>query len=97
MSRWAWGAGARRVSALKDDIVVCAAVWGPPHRAAHVTYFVRGVEVAPTGQTYQDQQGRSYRWCVFPDYRVMLVNEGNIRERKVGKYDAIAKAESRAD
>jgi hypothetical protein len=93
MSRWAWGVGAHRVSAIKDDVVVCAAVWAP-HRAAHVEYSVRGVPVAPTERTHVDQQGRSYRWCVFPDYRVMLVNEGNIRERKVGKYDAVAKAKS---
>lgn len=97
VSRWAWGAGARRVSAIKDDIVVCVAIWGPPHRTADHEYSVRGVPVSPTMQTVVDEKGRSYRWCVFPDHRVMLVNEGNIRERKVGKYDAIAKTKSRTD
>lgn len=81
--------GAGKISNIQDDCWVVMASWGPSARDEVMEYTVRGVKVAPVYvDPYVDPQGRSYRWCVFPDYRVMLVNEGNILSRKRGKYDA---------
>jgi hypothetical protein len=65
-----------------------------------MAYSVRGVAVSVCNlDPVVDKAGRAYRWCVFPDGRVMLVNAGNILERKVGKYSvtAIGKAASGLD
>lgn len=89
--------GAGKISQIEDDVWVVQASWGPSARDEVMEFTVRGVKVCPVYvDPYVDPQGRSYRWCVFPDRRVMLVNEGNIIGRKRGKYDstAVAKAAS---
>jgi hypothetical protein len=76
-----------------------AGSFGPSVRDQMHEYTVRGVRVCPleTG-AYKDAQGRMYRWCVFPDRRIMLVNEGNIIARRVSRYDAASgKAPSGSD
>lgn len=64
------------------DIAVIVAVWGPLHSDKTHEYFVRKVPVCRTSITELDN-GRRYRWCMFPDGRVMKVNEGNISSRKI--------------
>lgn len=51
--------------------------------ARHHHYTVRGVPVSPVGETTVDHRNICYRYCVFPDGRRMLVNEGNIRSTKI--------------
>jgi hypothetical protein len=88
------------MSQIPEDVCVIAGSFGPSIKDERTEYTVRGVPVSPVRvDPYVDEKGRHYWWCVFPDYRVMLVNAGNIRERKIGKYDvtAIAKAASGAD
>lgn len=89
--------GAMRVSQIPEDVVVVAGSFGPLSRDEHHTFTVRGVPVCPLeSNKFTDHRGVAYQWCVFPDYRIMLVNAGNIIRRKVGKYDAI-KAASGSD
>jgi hypothetical protein len=64
------------------DIAVIVAQWGPLHTDKTHTYYVRGVPVCRTTIT-ENSNGRIYRWCLFPDGRVMKVNEGNINSRKI--------------
>lgn len=76
-----------RISGLnagtKDaDIAVIVAQWHPALRDTTHQFFVRGVPVSRTTIT-QECAGRLYRWCVFPGYRVMLVNEGNLTSRRL--------------
>ena len=63
------------------DIAVIVAQWGPSFKDATHDFFVRGVRISRTTIT-EESNGRLYRWCVFPDGRVMLVNEGNIRSKR---------------
>jgi hypothetical protein len=84
-----------RISQIKDgrqyagqagipgpDIAVIVAQWGPLHTDKTHTYNVRGVPVCRTTIT-ELSNGRMYRWVMFPDGRVMKVNEGNISSRKI--------------
>ena len=90
-------AGAWRVSQLKDDFCVIAASFGASIKEECTTYTVRGVIVNPVHvDAYTDPQGRTYRWYVFPDYRKMLVNEGNVREKRHHNANTIGKAASSA-
>jgi hypothetical protein len=63
------------------DIATIVAIWGPMQGDRDRDYSVRGVPVSRWSITEQ-HKGQSYRWCLFPDYRVMLVNESNITSRK---------------
>lgn len=57
------------------------ASYGPtPWQQQHDT-FVRGVRVSKLSV----REG-GWVWCVFPDFRVMLVRETNIRAIKLSKY-----------
>lgn len=78
-----------RISGLntgtKDaDIAVIVAQWHPAYKDTTHSFFVRGMPVSRTSIT-QEAGGRLYRWCVFPDYRVMLVNEGNLTSKRLNK------------
>jgi hypothetical protein len=73
-----------RISAIKGDISVIWASWGPAYKDTTHAFYVRHKPVARTTIT-EEHGGRLYRWCVFPDYRVMLVNEGNIRSKRLNK------------
>jgi hypothetical protein len=65
------------------DIAVIVEQWHPMYRDTTHAHFVRGVPVSRTSMT-EEHGGRRYRWCVFPDdYRVMLVNEGNISSKRI--------------
>lgn len=68
------------------DIAVIVAQWGPAFKDTTHNYFVRGVQVSRTTIT-EESGGRLYRWCMFHDgtNRVMLVNEGNIRSKRIYK------------
>lgn len=66
------------------DIAVIVAQWGPSFKDTTHTYYVRGVQVSRTTIT-EESGGRLYRWCLFPDGRTMLVNEGNIRSKRISK------------
>lgn len=55
------------------------ATWGPSIWAQWHACFVRNVPVEKITSGEVDTRGISYAWCRFPDGRVMLVNEGNIR------------------
>ena len=66
------------------DIAVIVAQWGPAYKDTTHEYFVRGVRVSRTTIT-EESNGRLYRWCLFPDGRTMLVNEGNIRSKRINK------------
>lgn len=59
------------------------AVWGPKTWDRFRYATVRGVSVQQCSETVVDDRNVCYRWCQFPDGRVMLVNEGNIRIHKV--------------
>jgi hypothetical protein len=72
-----------RISRIEEDISVVVAQWGPAYKDTTHAFFVRNVPVSRTTIT-EEHGGRLYRWCVFPDFRVMLVNEGNIRSKKLG-------------
>ncbi len=61
--------------------VVC--VWGYSTWDLFHHCTVRGVPVAVFGATIVSDANRCYRKCMFPDGRVMIVNEGNIRITKV--------------
>jgi hypothetical protein len=63
---------------------VIVAQWHPAYKDTTHSFFVRGVPVSRTSVT-QEAGGRLYRWCVFPDYRVMLVNEGNLTSKRLNK------------
>lgn len=58
-------------------------VWGPRTWDFFHRVTVRGVEVYQLGETIVDSRDICYRRCAFPDGRIMLVNEGNIRIQKV--------------
>lgn len=73
-----------RISQIKEDIAVIMVQWGPAYKDTTHVFFVRNVPVSRTTIT-EEIDGRLYRWCVFPDYRVMLVNEGNIRSKRMLK------------
>jgi hypothetical protein len=80
-------AGAWRVSQIKEDFCVIAASYGCSIKEERTAYYVRGVRVCPVHiPQVIDKQGRTYGWYIWPDYRRMLVNEGNVRERKVSRY-----------
>jgi hypothetical protein len=64
------------------DIAVIVEQWHPMYRDTTHAHFVRGMPVSRTSVT-EDSNGRKYRWCVFPDYRVMKVNEGNITSKRL--------------
>ncbi len=66
------------------DIGVVVAQWRSAHKDDTHRFFCRGVPISRTGIT-QEAGGRLYRWCVFPDFRVMLVNEGNITSRRLDR------------
>ena len=66
------------------DIGVIVAQWHPAYKDTTHAFFVRGVPVSRTSVT-QEAGGRLYRWCVFPGYRVMLVNEGNLVSKRILK------------
>lgn len=61
-------------------MIVGPTVWERSHRCS-----VRGVAVEKIGRGVPDDRGISYVWCRFPDGRVMLVNEGNIRVKKLNR------------
>jgi hypothetical protein len=73
-----------RISQIPEDIAVIVAQWGPAYKDTTHVFFVRNVQVARTTIT-EEIDGRLYRWCVFPDNRVLLVNEGNIRSKRMIK------------
>jgi hypothetical protein len=73
-----------RISQIEDDVAAIVTVWGPLHKDTTHNHFVRGVPVSRTSIT-EESNGRMYRWCVFPDFRVMLVNEGNIIAKRAVK------------
>lgn len=86
--RFNW-VGAQRISQIPEDIWVVVASWGPLIRDEFYEYTVRGVVVNPLESDRRaDSRGVVYRWCIFPGNRKMLVNEGNLHRRRVGKYDA---------
>lgn len=64
--------------------VVC--VWGYTNWDLHHHCTVRGVAVSVFGATIVSDDNRCYRKCQFPDGRVCVVNEGNIRIKKVNRY-----------
>ncbi len=66
------------------DIAVIVAQYWPAYKDTTHDYFVRNVKVSRTSITREDK-GRMYRWCIFPDGRTMLVNEGNIRSKPIKK------------
>jgi len=81
-------AGAWRVSQIKEDFCVIAASYGCSIKEERTAYYVRGVRVCPVHiPQVIDKQGRTYGWYIWPNYRRMLVNEGNVRERKVSRYE----------
>lgn len=57
------------------------ASYGPSQWNLTHDVTVRGVPVQKLNIRYSDK-GRMYSWCVFPDGRVMAVNEGNIWAKK---------------
>ncbi len=65
------------------DIAVIVAVYESGFRDRTNVHTVRGVRVSRLAMT-ELHGGRLYRWCTFPDGRTMLVNEGNIREHRLG-------------
>lgn len=73
-----------RISQIPEDIAVLVARWGPAYKDTTHVFFVRNVQVGRTTIT-EEHGGRLYRYCQFPDGRVMLVNEGNIRSKRMNK------------
>lgn len=73
----------KRVSQIKEDILVLAAVWGPSPQQRYFTHTVRGVPVQVLTISKLDERNVSYRQVVFPGHHVQWVNEGNIRSRKI--------------
>lgn len=61
-------------------VVWRASTWAELHHCS-----VRGVPVEKVGVTVVDSRSICYVTCRFPDGRVMVVNEGNIRIKKVSK------------
>jgi hypothetical protein len=76
-----------RYSQIPEDIGVIVAQWGPAYKDTTHEYFVRGVRISRTTIT-EEKDGRLYRWCLFHDGsgRTMLVNEGNIRAKKLSRF-----------
>ena len=73
-----------RISKIDGDISVIVAQWGPAFKDTTHAFFVRNMPVSRT--TITETHGeRLYRWCMFTDGRVMLVNEGNIRSKRLNK------------
>ena len=71
---------------MSESNVVIVASYGPSmwDRTHHCT--VRGVPVHKLRHgNSTDDRGVAYCRCVFPDGRVMLVNEGNIRVKKLNR------------
>lgn len=60
--------------------------WGSSQWARHHQCSVRGVPVEKAAMGLIDKRSICYAWCMFPDGRVMLVNEGNIRIKKVSRH-----------
>lgn len=73
-----------RTSQIDGDVSVIVAQWGPPFKDSTHDYFVRGTRVSKTN-IKEESNGRLYRWCLFPDGAVQLVNEGNIYGKRVTK------------
>jgi hypothetical protein len=73
-----------RISQIPEDIAVIVVRFEPAYKDTTHCFFVRNVPVSRTS-IVEEAGGRLYRWCVFPDGRVMLVNEGNIRSKKLNK------------
>lgn len=73
-----------RISQIDGDIAVIVASWGPPYKDTTHAFYVRLKPIARTTIT-EEHGGRLYRWCEFPDHSVKLVNEGNIRSKKLTK------------
>jgi hypothetical protein len=71
-----------RISQIPEDIYVIAASYGPSPKERVIHHTERGVAVQ-TLRIHKIEKGRHYRECVFPDGRVMWVNEGNIRSHRV--------------
>lgn len=62
-------------------VVWKASTWSEFHQCS-----VRGVPVDKLDKGNSDKRSIRYAWCRFPDGRVMLVNEGNIRIKKVSRH-----------
>ncbi len=75
---------ARRVSQIPEDIVVVAASFGPSPKQEYYRHFVRGVPVQ-----WLNLSVDKYRWVIFPDGRVQLVNETNIRSVKINNHGVL--------
>lgn len=60
------------------------ASWGPTQWQQKHYCSVRGVPV--TKLQARDGIPDGYSWCMFPDYRVMLVAEKNIKAVRINKH-----------
>lgn len=58
-------------------------VYGPTHWQQTHTCYVRGVRV---DKLFQVEGEPGYVWCRFPDERIMIVSETNIRAIPLSKY-----------
>lgn len=80
----AYGPGAKldyNDPAADIRVVWKASTWAQMHHCS-----VRGITVEKVGQTVVDKRRICYVECRFPDGRIMVVNEGNIRIKKVSKH-----------
>lgn len=67
-----------------EAAIVC--VWGYTTWDLFHSCYVRGVPVSVFGATIVSDDNRCYRKCMYPDGSVQVVNEGNIRIKKVNRY-----------
>lgn len=71
-----------QISQIPEDKLALVARYGPNGKEEFFAHFVRGQQVQTTRQTKQEF-GKSYRLCIFSDWRYEWVNEGNIRSKKL--------------
>lgn len=77
----AYGPPAKLNYSTPEYDIVC--VWGYSTWDTFHHCSVRNIPVAVFGATIVSDANKCYRKCMFPDGRVMLVNEGTIRVTRI--------------
>ena len=76
----------RPISQIEGDDYAIVVSWGPLHADATHYYTVRNVPISRTQIKRENSRGQLFRLCIFPDFREMWVNEGNIRGHKIHRF-----------
>ena len=76
----------KRISQIKDDMLDLRAVYGPLGEDLAKQWYVRGVPVQRMQITRLNERGQMFRLCIFPDFRQMWVNEGNLASRRIPRF-----------